>query len=188
MNYWFKNTAGLYSLICTFKVCLVGVKIGRIENRVENGIFHCLIEERKQKRQRIGGKFFTPDSPFFILPIWEENEEKKVLKDALYTNTLNLSCIFFLSSLFCRQQRCPTFFFFFSFWATTLPVMLPPFFFFSLFLGSHVARCHFFFFLGINIAYFFFFFYFFYFLGLGCDSLFLFLLTVIFFLTCFLFL
>ena len=138
------------------------------KNRVENGIFHCLIEERKQKRQRIRGKFFTPDPPFFILPIWEENEERKVLKDALYTNTLNLSCVFFLSSLFRRQQRCPTFFFlflgnsvasnvaplFFSFlffwvitllvvtsffsWALTLPIFSSFFIIFFIFQGLDV--------------------------------------------------
>ena len=40
------------------------------------------------------GKIFSLDSPFFILPIWDENEEGKVLKNALYTNTLNLSLFF----------------------------------------------------------------------------------------------
>ena len=78
---------------------------------MENDIFHCLVEERKQERQKIGGKIFPLGSSFFILPIWEENEQEKVLKDGLYTNTLNLSCIFFLSSLFPGQQHCPFFFF-----------------------------------------------------------------------------
>ena len=138
---------------------------------------------KKTRETKIWGKIFPPGPPFFILPIWEENEEGKVLKDALYTNTLSLSCIFFLSSLFPRQQCCPFFFFL----ATTLPVTLPFFFFF--FLGNHVASCHFFFFffsfflfLGINIASFFFLIFFsFDFLGLGHDSLFLFLLDLIFF-------
>ena len=62
---------------------------------MKNDIFHCLIEERKQERQKQGGGILLPDPPFFILSIWEENEEGKVLKDALYTNTLNLNCIFF---------------------------------------------------------------------------------------------
>ena len=57
---------------------------------VENGIFHCLVEERKQERQKIKRKIFPSDPPFFILPVWEENGERKVLKDTLYTNTLNL--------------------------------------------------------------------------------------------------
>ena len=53
---------------------------------VENGIFYCLVEERKQERQKIGRKIFPPGPHFFILPIWEE----KVLNDVLYTNTLIL--------------------------------------------------------------------------------------------------
>ena len=69
---------------------MVGVKTWRMENRVENGIFHCLVEKRKQERQKIGWKIFPLDPPFFIFPIYEENGEEKVLKDALYTNTLNL--------------------------------------------------------------------------------------------------
>ena len=60
------------------------------KNRVENDIFHCLVEKRKQERQKIGWKIFPLDPPFFIFPIYEENGEEKVLKDALYTNTLNL--------------------------------------------------------------------------------------------------
>ena len=147
---------------------------------MENGIFHCLVEERKQERQKIGGKIFPLGAPFFILPIWKENEERKVLKDALYTNTLNLSCIFFS--------------FFSLHWAVTLPLFLPFFFFFwgnngannvalFFFLGQSCFQLSLFFFLGINIAsfYFFLFFFSFDFLGLGHDSLFLFLLDVIFF-------
>ena len=37
----------------------------REENRVENGIFHCLIQERKQERQKIGRKIIPLDSHFF---------------------------------------------------------------------------------------------------------------------------
>ena len=60
------------------------------ENRVENGIFHSLVQERKQERQKIRRKIFPLGPPFFILPIWEENGEKKMLNDVLYTNILTL--------------------------------------------------------------------------------------------------
>ena len=142
---------------------------------MENDIFYCLVEERKQERQKIGGKFFPLGPPFFILPIWEENKEGKVLKNALYTSTLNLSCISFslLSSL--DSNVAPLFAFFFFF------LVVAPFFFLFLFLGNHVVSCHFFFSWALTLPIFSSFFLFFYFLGLGCDSLFLFLLTVIFF-------
>ena len=65
-----------------------------------------------------------------------------MLKDALYINTLSLSCIFFL---FPGQSCCQLSLFFLFSWALTLP------FFFSFFLG------------------------------LGLNSLYLFLLDVIFF-------
>ena len=83
------------SFIEILRVCLVGVKTKRMKNKVENDIFHCLVEERKQERQKIGRKIFPPGPPFFILPIWEENEEEKVLKDILYTNTHNIAFFFF---------------------------------------------------------------------------------------------
>ena len=98
---------------------------------VENGIFHCLVEERKQERQKIGGKIFSLGPPFFILPIWEENDEEKVLKDELYTNTLNLSCIFFS---------------FFS--LPWVPMWLPPPP--SFFLGINIASFFSFYFLGLG--------------------------------------
>ena len=146
---------------------------------MENGIFHCLVEERKQERQKIGGKIFPLGTPFFILPIWEENEEGKVLKDALYTNTLNLNCIFFSFFSLHWAATLPLFLPSFFFWATMVPVMSPFFFF----LGNHVSSCHFFFSWALTLPLFIFFFYFFSFdfLGLGHDSLFLFLLDVIFF-------
>ena len=53
---------------------------------VENGIFHCFVEERKQGRRKIRRKIFPSRPPFLILIIWEE----KVVKDTFYTNTLNL--------------------------------------------------------------------------------------------------
>ena len=111
---------------------------------------------RENKRDRKQEGNFSLWTHFFILPIWKENEEEKVLKNALYTNTLNLSFIFFLSSLF--LGRCP-----FSF----------------LFQGNHVASYHFFFlffFMGINIASLFFsnFFFLLIFQGLGMIVYFIF--------------
>ena len=57
---------------------------------VKNGIFYCLFQERKQERQKIGRKIILIGPYFFILPIWEENGEKKVLNDLFYTNILTL--------------------------------------------------------------------------------------------------
>ena len=59
----------------------------RMENRVKNDIFYYLVQERKQERQKMRRKIFPPGSHFFILPIYEENREEKVLNDILYTNT-----------------------------------------------------------------------------------------------------
>ena len=53
---------------------------------MENIIFYCLVEKRKQKRQKIGEKFFLPDSTFFILSNWKENEGGKVMRNTFYTN------------------------------------------------------------------------------------------------------
>ena len=125
---------------------------------VENGIFHCLVEERKQERQKIGGEIFPLGTLFFILPIWKENEERKVLKDTLYTNTLNLSCIFFSFFSLHWAATLPLFLPFF-FGATMVPVMSPFFFF----LGNHVSSCHFFFSWALTLPLFIFFFLFFFF-------------------------
>ena len=57
---------------------------------MENDVFYCLVEERKQERQKIGEKVFPPGPTFFILPNWEENEEGKVMRNAFYTNTPTL--------------------------------------------------------------------------------------------------
>ena len=57
---------------------------------VENAIFHCLVEERKQERKKIGAKVFPSRPTFFILPNLEENQEGKVMRNAFYTNTLTL--------------------------------------------------------------------------------------------------
>ena len=65
---------------------------------MENDIFYYLVEERKQERQKIGGKIFPLGPPFFILPILEENEEGKVVKDALYT--IPSIYLFYLPSLY----------------------------------------------------------------------------------------
>ena len=57
---------------------------------MENGIFSRLVQERKQERQKRGRKIIPPGPHFFILPIWEENGEEKMLNDVIYTNTLIL--------------------------------------------------------------------------------------------------
>ena len=50
---------------------------------VENTVFHCLVEKRKQKRQKIGEKVFPLGLTFFILP----NQEGKVMRNTFQTNT-----------------------------------------------------------------------------------------------------
>ena len=47
--------------------------------------------EKKKKKGEIEnrGESFPSGPTFFILPIWEENEEKNVLRNAFYTNTLS---------------------------------------------------------------------------------------------------
>ena len=57
---------------------------------MENVVFYYLVEEKKQERQKIGEKFFPLWPIFFILPNLEENEEGKVMKNAIYTNTPTL--------------------------------------------------------------------------------------------------
>ena len=100
---------------------------------------------RENKRNRkYGRKFSLWAHLFFILQIWENNKEENVLKDALYTNTLNLSCIFsffLLSSLGSKVAL--------------------------LFFGQSCCQLSLFFFLGINIASFFCIF--FIFIFTGCD-------------------
>ena len=133
------------------------------ENWVENDIFHYLVEERKQERQKIGGEIFPLIPHFFILPIWEENEEGKMLKDVLYTNTHNLSCIFFFllfslgSNVTAYPPPPPSPFFL----GNNVASNVAPFFafFFFLFLGNQVARCHFFFSWALTLPLFFFFFF-----------------------------
>ena len=61
------------------------------ENIMENGIFHYLVQERKQEIQKIGRKIIPPNPHFFILPIWEENGEEKVLNDIIYPHFIHLT-------------------------------------------------------------------------------------------------
>ena len=69
---------------------------------VKNVIFHCLVEEVKQEKQKIGEKVFPPRSTSFILPNWEENEKRKVLRNAFYTNTLSPTP-HFISYILCNK-------------------------------------------------------------------------------------
>ena len=49
------------------------------ENKVKNVVLHCLVDERKQERQKTGEKVFSLEPTFLILPNPEENVERKVL-------------------------------------------------------------------------------------------------------------
>ena len=60
---------------------------------MKNNIFHCLVQKRKQERQKIRRKIIPLGPHFFILPIWKENGEKKIFKivnNVIYTNTFTL--------------------------------------------------------------------------------------------------
>ena len=117
-----------------------------------------------------------PSRPtFFILPIWKENGERKVLRNVFYTNTLSPTphfihdlmtcfglfyfwqhCLFFFFFWF---SRLPFFFFFFLLWVETLFVCLFVLFCFVFF----VFFC---FFLAVKfpfLSFFFFFLFFFWF-------------------------
>ena len=43
------------------------------ENKVESGFFSCLVQERKQEKQKMGWKIIPPNPHNFVLLIWEEN-------------------------------------------------------------------------------------------------------------------
>ena len=43
------------------------------ENKVKNGIFSYLVQERKENRQKMGVENNPSGPTFFFLPIWEEN-------------------------------------------------------------------------------------------------------------------
>ena len=49
----------------------------REENKGENDIFPCLVQERKHKGWKILGKKIQLGSQIFFLRIWEENWEEK---------------------------------------------------------------------------------------------------------------
>ena len=49
----------------TLMVCLVWMKTRKTENRMENEIFYCLVEGRKQERQKIGENFLSRTT-FFL--------------------------------------------------------------------------------------------------------------------------
>jgi len=59
-----------------------------MKNRVENAVFHCLVELRKEAENR--EESFLSGLTFFILPNLEENEEGKVMRNVFYTNTPTL--------------------------------------------------------------------------------------------------
>ena len=91
---------------------------------VENVIFYCLVEEKKKTENK--GESFPSGPTFFILAIWDENGERKVLRNAFYTNTLSLTLHFIhdLMTFASSQQlalayfivsNVASFFFFFSF-------------------------------------------------------------------------
>ena len=48
------------------------------------------LKKKKKERQKIGEKVFPPKLTFFILPNWEENEERRVMRNTFYTNTPTL--------------------------------------------------------------------------------------------------
>ena len=50
---------------------------GRVENKEENDVFPCLVQERKHKGWKILGKKIHPGPQIFILLIWEEKWEEK---------------------------------------------------------------------------------------------------------------
>ena len=125
----------------TLRVCLVGVKTKRMKNRERKIGWKMLFSTIWLKKENRRESF--PSRPtFFILPIWKENGERKVLRNVFYTNTLSPTphfihdlmtcfglfyfwqhCLFFFLFFF---SRVPFFFFLFIIWVETLL-----FFFFS---------------------------------------------------------
>ena len=49
----------------SFRVCFVGVKTKRIENKVENDIFYYLVEKRKQETKNREENFSSKPSFFY---------------------------------------------------------------------------------------------------------------------------
>ena len=132
---------------------------------MENGIFYCLVEERKQETQKIGGGGNFPSIPIFFYPpnLGGKWGRKSAERCTLHKYPQFKLHFFFLSSLFLGVA-----FFFFFFWEIMLPVVT--------------------FFWALTLPFLFLFFILFLiFKGLGVIVLFL--LDVIFFFgTCFLFL
>ena len=56
---------------------------------MENDIFHCFVQEKKQERKN-REENNSSGLTFFILSIWEENRKEKLLNDIIYINTLSL--------------------------------------------------------------------------------------------------
>ena len=53
-------------------------------------LFYTIWLRKENRRKKKWKKVFPPRPTFFILSNWEENEERKVMKNAFYTNTLTL--------------------------------------------------------------------------------------------------
>ena len=70
---------------------------GRVENKEENDVFPCLVQERKHKGWKILGKKIHPGPQIFILPIWEE---KWGLALELHIYPLDVLYVNFFSFLF----------------------------------------------------------------------------------------
>ena len=137
------------------------MKTGKIENRVEN---------RRES--------FLSRLTFFILPIWKENKERKVLRNAFYTKC-TLFTTWWLLPLLSNIALAYVFFFFgnvasflflfsfFFFWFSRLPFFFfcaetLPIFFFFFFLRP--GRAFFFLLLAVklpSLSFFFFLFFFF---------------------------
>ena len=132
---------------------------------------------RKENKWWGLGVFISPSPPKCFLP----KIEKKLIGNEFFLDWQKYQC-FLQVALSLSLSLCynTAFFFLFFFLATTLPVTLPLFFAsFFLFLGNHVASCHFFFSWALTLPLFLFsfcliFFFSFDFLGLGHDSFFLF--------------
>ena len=150
-------------------VCFVRVKIEMMENRERKirwkiAFFTVWLRRENKRDRKQGGNF--PSGPIFFYPpnLGGKRGGKSAKRCTLYKYP-QFKLHFFLSSLFPRQKRWPPPFFFFFFLGNNVASNVAPFFFF---LSNHIASCHFFFSFD--------------FLGLGLNSLYLFLLDVIFFL------
>ena len=85
----------LFSLsLSRLRVCLIGVKTGRMENRERKiwwkMLFSTIWLRKENRRDRKQRRKFSLGPTFFILPNWEENKEGKVMRNAFYTNNPTL--------------------------------------------------------------------------------------------------